>query len=133
MIATTEYLDTRRKGQRELLLQGHGIATSKSLALILRHAGGGMQVNHAVAWFPHLRLDLACLGAFQRLKKPDTDLTLMLAWPLSILSWPVFSHCWGFPSGSEVKNLPANAGDTGLIPESGRYLGEGNGNPLQYS
>jgi len=32
-----------------------------------------------------------------------------------------------------VKNLPANAGDTGLIPESGRSSGEGNGNPLQDS
>ena len=35
-----------------------------------------------------------------------------------------------------VKNLPANAGDTRnvcSIPGSGRSLGEGNGNPLQYS
>ena len=35
-----------------------------------------------------------------------------------------------------VKNPPASAGDardTGLIPESGRSPGEGNGNPLQYS
>ena len=32
-----------------------------------------------------------------------------------------------------VKNPSANAGDTGSIPGSGRYLGEGNGNPLQYS
>ena len=32
-----------------------------------------------------------------------------------------------------VKNLPANAGDTGLIPELGRSPGVGNGNPLQYS
>ena len=32
-----------------------------------------------------------------------------------------------------VKNPPANAGDAGLIPGSGRSLGEGNGNPLQYS
>ena len=31
-----------------------------------------------------------------------------------------------------VKNLPANAGDTGSIPRSGRSLGEGSGNPLQY-
>ena len=31
-----------------------------------------------------------------------------------------------------VKNLPANAGDAGSIPKLGRYLGEGNGNPLQY-
>ena len=35
-----------------------------------------------------------------------------------------------------VKNLPANAGDlrdTGSIPGSGRSLGGGHGNPLQYS
>ena len=32
-----------------------------------------------------------------------------------------------------VKNPPANAGDTGLIPGSGRSPGGGNGNPLQYS
>ena len=38
-----------------------------------------------------------------------------------------------FPSGSEVKNLLCDAGDPGLIPGSGRSLGEGNGNPLQYS
>ena len=31
-----------------------------------------------------------------------------------------------------VKNLPANAGDVGLIPDLGRSPGEGNGNPLQY-
>ena len=32
-----------------------------------------------------------------------------------------------------VKNLPANTGDMGLIPGSGRFPGEGNGIPLQYS
>ena len=32
-----------------------------------------------------------------------------------------------------VKNLPANEGDLGSIPASGRSPGEGNGNPLQYS
>ena len=32
-----------------------------------------------------------------------------------------------------VKNLPANAGDMGLIPGLGKSPGEGNGNPLQYS
>ena len=32
-----------------------------------------------------------------------------------------------------VKNLPANTGDFGSIPALGRYLGEGNDNPLQYS
>ena len=32
-----------------------------------------------------------------------------------------------------VKNLPTNAGDTGLIPGSGRAPGEGNSNSVQYS
>ena len=31
-----------------------------------------------------------------------------------------------------VKNLSASAGDMGVIPELGRSLGVGNGNPLQY-
>ena len=39
----------------------------------------------------------------------------------------------GFPGGLVVKNLPANTGDAGLIPGSGRSPGGGNGNPLQYS
>ena len=41
-----------------------------------------------------------------------------------------------FPNGTEVKNLPANAGDVrdpGLIPGSGRSPGEGHGNAPQYS
>ena len=32
-----------------------------------------------------------------------------------------------------IKNPPTNAEDTGLIPGSGRSLGGGHGNPLQYS
>ena len=42
----------------------------------------------------------------------------------------------GLTGDPVVKNPPANAGDTrdaGLIPESGRSLGVGNGNPLLYS
>ena len=38
--------------------------------------------------------------------------------------------------GLEVKNLPASAGDireSGSIPGSGRPLGGGHSNPLQYS
>ena len=47
-----------------------------------------------------------------------------------------FSEKNGFLGSSVVKNLRANAGgirDWGLIPGSGRLLGEENGNPLQYS
>ena len=39
----------------------------------------------------------------------------------------------GFPSGSDSKESACNAGDTGLIPGSGRSPGEANGNPVQYS
>ena len=39
----------------------------------------------------------------------------------------------GFPGGPAEENSPANAGDAGLIPGSGRFPGEGDGNPLQNS
>ena len=39
----------------------------------------------------------------------------------------------GLSGGSVVKNLPADAGDVGLIPGWERSPGEGSGNPLQYS
>jgi len=34
---------------------------------------------------------------------------------------------------SVLKSLPSNTGDTGLMPGSGKFPGEGNDNPLQYS
>ena len=39
----------------------------------------------------------------------------------------------GFPGGSVVKNLPTNARAAVPFPGLGRSLGEGSGNPLQYS
>ena len=47
---------------------------------------------------------------------------------LSFFMW----YMWASLVAQTVKNLPTNAGDTGLIPGSGRSPGEGNGNPLQY-
>ena len=41
--------------------------------------------------------------------------------------------CMGFPGVSVGKNLPAYAGDISQIPGLGRFPGERNGNPLQYS
>ena len=38
-----------------------------------------------------------------------------------------------FPGGSDSKASVYNAGDLGSIPGWGRFPGEGNGNPLQYS
>ena len=39
----------------------------------------------------------------------------------------------GFPCGSDGKESACDVGDQGSIPGSGRYPGEGHGNPLQYS
>ncbi|CAI9164575.1 unnamed protein product [Rangifer tarandus platyrhynchus] len=39
---------------------------------------------------------------------------------------------WASLVAQMVKNLPANAGDPGSIPGSGRCPEEGNGSPLQY-
>ena len=36
------------------------------------------------------------------------------------------------PGGSAGKESACNAGDLGLIPGSGRFPGEGSGNPLHY-
>ena len=38
-----------------------------------------------------------------------------------------------FPGGSEVKASAHNVGDLDSNPGLGRSLGEGNGNPFQYS
>ena len=39
----------------------------------------------------------------------------------------------GFPGGSDGKESARNAGDLSPIPGSGRFPGEQNGYPLQYS
>ena len=60
--------------------------------------------------------------------------SLSLSFFLNFLGYVIY--ILGFPGGEVVKNMPANAGGTGnggSVPGSGRYPGEGNGNPLQYS
>ena len=52
-------------------------------------------------------------------------------WPWDFI-W-ICIHIYGFPGGSVVKNPPANVGEVGSIPGSGRSPREGNSNPLQYS
>ena len=48
--------------------------------------------------------------------------------------WKNLNELLGQPNtGAVVKNPPANEGDLGLIPGSGRSPGVGNGNPLQNS
>ena len=62
-----------------------------------------------------------CLPARVRALKPDSQCDGV--WKRSHLEL----------TGSVVKNPPVNVGDLGLVPESGRSPGEGNGNPLQCS
>ena len=58
----------------------------------------------------------------------DKLLTIQYIDYLLFIKWV----CLGFPGGSMVKNLPANAGNESSILGSGRSPGEGNGNPLHY-
>ena len=56
--------------------------------------------------------------------------------PVSLGGWDALQKTKSFPGRAVAKNLPTNAGapgDVGSIPGSGRSLGVGNGNPLQYS
>ena len=46
---------------------------------------------------------------------------------------PLHQTIMDFLCGSDGKESTYNAGDEGLIPGLGQFLGEGNGNPLQYS
>ena len=42
------------------------------------------------------------------------------------------NNAWGFSGGLDGKEPACSAGDLGLIPGSGRSLGDKNGIPLQY-
>ena len=58
----------------------------------------------------------------------------MSVWTQGGLSNSGYPHYTvGFPGGSGGKEYACKAGDPGLIPGVGKYPGEGNGNPLQYS
>ena len=45
----------------------------------------------------------------------------------------LISHSVGFLGGSDDEEAACRVGDLGSIPALGRFPGEGNGNPLQYS
>ena len=65
----------------------------------------------------------------------NLDVCHFLLWPkwlrdvnISIMQLTVSNL--GFPGGSVVKNPLINAGDVGSKPGSGKFPGEGHGNPL---
>ena len=45
----------------------------------------------------------------------------------------IYDKSMSFPGGPDGKESACNVGDWGLIPGSGRSLGERNGYPFQYS
>ena len=82
--------------------------------------------GHGFGWTPGVgdrQGGLACCGSWGH---KESDTTERLNW----------TELKVFLGGTVVKNLPANAGDSGnsgLIPGSGRSPGAGHGNPLRYS
>ena len=58
---------------------------------------------------------------------------IFIYWHHSECIPPLSSDFFGFPGGSDGKESAYNVGDSGVIPGSGRSLGDGNSNPLQYS
>ena len=65
---------------------------------------------------------------------PISFLVSLLPYPHTVLIQAAPLNLSGLSWWLRVKNLPATAGDSGLIPGSGRFPGEeGNDNPLQYS
>ena len=63
--------------------------------------------------------DLHLYNCFSNLSVPFTSINL--------------EENMNFPGSSDGKASNHNVGDLGSISGSGRFLGEGNGNPLQYS
>ena len=100
--------------------------------------------NHLILCHPLLLLS----SIFPSIRVFSNESVLCITWPkywsfsFSLSPSNEYSHLpigtnpgreGGFPGGSGVKNLPANAGDTrdvGLIPELGRTPEGENGNPL---
>ena len=91
--------------------------------IILGSQGSGAQIR----WYPFLH---PCLEAQRTL-----ILGGQVQFPCPVITiWSLLSsQGTSFPGGSEVKASACSAGDPGSIPGLERYLGEGNGNPLQYS
>ena len=56
-------------------------------------------------------------------KRIQLSVTLLCSWMAD----------WGFLNGSDSKESTCDAGDLGSIPELGRPLRGGHGNPVQYS
>ena len=98
------------------------------------------EISVALDIIDHLAMSLcrvvSCVVGRGYLLRPVHSLgKTLLAFPLlhCVLQGQIRLLLQGFPVGSEVKVSASNVGDLGSIPGLGRFPGEGNGNPLQYS
>ena len=70
-----------------------------------------------------------CLETFKALLRHEAFCHVITLEKIDLL----YNWCLGFPGGTVIKNPPANAGDMGSVPGSGRSPGERNSYLLQYS
>ena len=82
---------------------------------------------YMTAW-GNLKANTEC-GMFYK----TTSLVFLKSQCLLERTIPEYKGLLSFPGGRVGKESACNAGDLGLIPGSGRSLGKGNGNLLQYS
>ena len=88
------------------------------------------RVSSLVPALGHSLCFLSFLSPIFRLCDLSSNILRRSCFGYRIQSWHLLLTAEGFPGGSVVKNLPANAGDAGSVPGSGRSPGEGNDNPL---
>ena len=69
------------------------------------------------------------LNILKSLKVRSTFLVLLL----TVFLFVYHHSVEGFPGGSDGKESARNAGDPSSLPGLGKFSGEGNGNPFQYS
>ena len=97
------------------------------------------QLNHLYTFQNYL----LCVCELLNSVLSNTSSIDIISYPLPLLTlvnWSDFATwcqgvCYvmlGFPGGSDNKESPANTGDLGFIPGSGRSSGGGSENPLEY-
>jgi len=108
---------------------------SEEVEGVARRAGGIPE--HPLQNLSTLSLEGALWASAQRLRVslPCCQLVRRVVFFLLFFCLFIFLVClfMGFLGGSDGKESAYNSGHLGSIPELGRSLGEGNGNPLQYS
>ena len=88
----------------------------------------GLWVSEHSSANPHLDLLpswFSCLSLFEEKLQITPD------FPVDIATWLYIQEVASWMA--QTVESACNVGDLGLIPESGGFPGEGNGNPLQYS